>query len=105
MLTMQSMKTVVPENGYTIEYTITKNLNESEPEMMEEYGIRCTLFEADKVISAEEIKCITPVLSKVNEMVMILRKNRVFPAHLKDVVYDLLVLEEENIQAADFCVA
>lgn len=91
MLRMHSTKTVVEGTGYTVEYTITKNASEYELESISEYGISCILYgESQEIVSSEEIKCVTPNFTKVNEMVQILKRNQVFPVHLKEIVCELL---------------
>ena len=71
---------------------------------MFEYGITCVLYGGEnEIVSSEEIKCITPNFSKVNELVAILKRNQVFPVHLKEVICDLLEQESGNNGEFAFC--
>ncbi len=85
-----SANTEVANTEYTIMYTITQNADEKD---VPQYGIRCELLRGKTTVSLEEIREITPSYEKVYAMLKKLQKNQVFPAHLRDVVEDLLILE------------
>ncbi|MBO5353835.1 MAG: hypothetical protein J6J42_10895 [Lachnospiraceae bacterium] len=101
MLRMHSTQTLVEGTSYTVEYTITKNASDYELEEICEYGISCSLYgENQEIVSSEEIKCITPNFARINEMVHILKRNQVFPVHLKEIVCELL--EQDNGTDGEF---
>lgn len=90
---------------YTITYTITKNtdLNSNEQALLE-YGIECSLSHIqDGPISSDSIRCISPDYETVYQIAQILRNHQVFPAHLHEIVTDLIncdSLKLKNIQCA-----
>lgn len=83
---------------YLICYAIKKNINPVfSDDILYEYGIECTLTEkSGEVLSFERIDCISPDYDKVFKLTQILKKFEVFPAHLKDIVSDLLLLTNEE---------
>ncbi len=104
MLRMHSTKTLVEGTSYTVEYTITKNASGYELEELFEYGISCILYgESQEIVSSEEIKCITPSVARVNEMVRTLKRNQVFPVHLKEIVCELLESDGGSDGEFAFC--
>ena len=97
MLLMHSTKTAVNGTDYIVEYTILKKLSDYTEGNIFEYGIRCTLYEGgERVISREEIQCITPEYPDICRMVEILERNQVFPVHLKEIVCELIELRLEQ---------
>lgn len=96
MLLRESVRMQVSGTEYIIEYVITHNGEEEEPGERDEYGIQCKLYESEVAIAQEEVKGITSEWERVKKIVGILEKNQVFPAHLRDVIEDLLVLEFEE---------
>ncbi len=96
MLLRESVRTQVSGTDYAIEYAITRNGEEEDPGEQEAYGIRCKLYESDVTIAQEEVTGITSEWDRVKKFVHILEKNLVFPAHLRDVLEDLLILEFEE---------
>lgn len=78
---------------YTIAYTITQNVGGKNAEEVPQYGIRCELLSGETTVSSEEISEITPSYEKVCSILQKLEKNQVFPAHLRDVIEDLLMIE------------
>ena len=77
--------------GYSVAYTITQDTCKYGESTLLEYGISCILFGKDhKRISSEEVRCITPDFIKITEIVRILKKHKVFPVHLREIICDLL---------------
>lgn len=96
MLSVESVRTKVVGTGYTIEYAITQNGEEEEPGGLGEYGIRCKLYESETAVALEEVKGITINRERVKRIVDILEKHQVFPAHVRDVIEDFLIIEFEE---------
>ena len=91
---------------YLLCYAIKRNSSPVCPdEILYEYGIECTLTEekSGEILSLERINCISPDYDKVFKITQILKKFEVFPAHLKDIVSDLLLLTAEE-QSRLLCV-
>ncbi|MGN0506285.1 MAG: DUF6514 family protein [Lachnospiraceae bacterium] len=77
--------------GYSIAYTITQDTCNYGDSTLLEYGINCILFgKGRKRVSSEEVRCITPDFTKISEIVRILKKHKVFPIHLREIICDLL---------------
>ena len=77
---------------YLIQYTIQKNFySNGTKENVYEYGIECTLTNSQgEALSEEQIRYISPNYHHVAEIVQILKKYEVFPAHLKEILVDIL---------------
>ena len=77
--------------GYSISYTITQDTCNYGDSTLLEYGINCILFGKDrKRISSEEVRCITPDITKIDQLVQVLKRNKVFPVHMREIICDLL---------------
>lgn len=102
MLLMERVSTKVEGTGYTLEYAITQKGEgeEEKPGGPVEYGIRCSLYELEAAVASEEVKGITSEWDIIKKFFHILEKNQVFPAHLREIIEDLVVLEyeEERLQ-------
>ena len=99
MLLISTDTTKVAGTDYIVEYTILKKLSNYTPGDFFEYGIRCVLYGKEKkVVSMEEIHCITPDFLKILEIEEILRRNQVFPVHLKEIVSDLIEIQLERME-------
>lgn len=102
MLLMHNANTKEGGAEYAVEYIITKkrrereHTEERENNGVTEYGIRCNLYESDKLVDSEEVNGITTEEYRIDKFLQILVKNQVFPVHLKDVIEDLLVMEFEE---------
>ena len=88
MLLVNSTCTKEREENYVLKYAKT---NEAE-----EYGIRCCLYNAEKLMDLKEVKRITTEEYRIEKFLQILEKNQVFPVHLNDVIEDLLIMEFEE---------
>ena len=94
MLLTSSINTEVAGTDYRIQYTITKG-GKKEAEQ-EEFGVRCELFDAGISVSLEEVTGITTDEKRIHGLLQKLRKYQVFPAHIKDVTEDFLLMELEE---------
>lgn len=102
MLSRWSVSTEVEGTGYKIEYLITQNGEEEEPGELTEYGISCKLFEAETAIALEEVQGISTEFDRVEKIFNTLLRNQVFPAHLKEIIEDLLVIEFDEERSYAF---
>ena len=99
MLQIRTTNTEVEGTDYIVEYTILKKLSNYTPGEFFEYGIRCVLYGAGKkMVSMEEVPCITPDFSKIEEMERILSRNQVFPVHLKEIISELIEMQLERTE-------
>lgn len=96
---IKCISTKVEGTGYRIEYEVMQE--EKRRERLVEYGICCRLFEAEQPVLSEKVKGITTRQCLILKFVRILEKNQVFPAHLRDVIEDLLILEYEETLPGD----
>jgi len=82
--------------NYMVRYFVTQYRKEKSN--ITEYGIRCILYEAGRITDISEVNAITTEQSRIEEFLQIIKRNQVFPVHLKDVIEDLLIseFEEEN---------
>ena len=95
MLVNSSTSTVVDGTGYTLAYTVTESQGEEEPGGRKEYGIRCVLFTGEAAIAEEEVRHISPNYEMVCRIKEKLINNQVFPVHIRDIIEDLLIIEQE----------
>ncbi len=93
---IKCISTKVEETAYRIEYEVIQQEEQSKEHLVE-YGICCRLFEAEKMISSEKVQRVTSKQCLITKIVQILAKNQVFPAHLREVIEDLLILEYEEV--------
>lgn len=96
MLLVEGVSAKVEGTGYTIEYAITQKGEEEEPGKPREYGISCKLYELENTVDSEDVMGITSEWGTIKKMLYILEKNQVFPAHLREIIEDLLILEYEE---------
>lgn len=86
----------VSGTDYRVEYEILQSTKKREESPEAEYGISCKLFKGKKTVDWEFVDGITTQKARVERFLHIIRRNQVFPAHLRDVVEDLLIMEFEE---------
>lgn len=95
MLLVNGVCTKEGEANYVLKYSITQKA-EDETDGIEGYGIRCSLYESEKLLDWKEVYGITTERYRIEKFLRILEKNQVFPVHIRDVIEDLLVMEFEE---------
>lgn len=83
---------------YLVTYVITQNQNTCYEEgTLYEYGIECFLNKGNTQVSFASVDCVSPDYERVFRLVQTLKKFQVFPAHLKEIICDLMNCEEQEI--------
>ncbi len=100
MLLANSTCTKESEANYVLKYSITEE--DDETGEAAGYGIRCSLYVLEKLVDSNEVNGITTKKHRIEKFLQILKKNQVFPVHLKDVIEDLLIMEFEEKKELSF---
>ncbi|MGN0505463.1 MAG: DUF6514 family protein [Lachnospiraceae bacterium] len=86
-------------------YLITQNLNTAYVESeVYEYGIESFLSDTHgNLLSSDTVRCISSDLNVVYRIACTLKQNQVHPVHLRDVVIDLLIIENLSGSPKQMC--